>query len=111
MKNFKAGTWIRQRGYKSFQPEPINRQWVVDDMEVLHLLSQADRHLGRLDMYSEYIPSIELFIRMHANTAPITEAPVMSPRLRDRLSRPETTPRRSGWTSIMTAVLLAAWKS
>lgn len=65
MRNFKAGTWVRQRGYKSFQPDPINRQWVVDDMEVQHLLSQADRHLGRLDMYSQYIPSIDLFIRMH----------------------------------------------
>jgi hypothetical protein len=28
-----------------------------------------------------------------ANTAPITDAPVMSPRLRERLSMPETTPR------------------
>ena len=28
-----------------------------------------------------------------ANTAPMTEAPVMSPRLRDRLSMPEMTPR------------------
>lgn len=34
-------------------------------MEVLNLLSQADRQLGRLDMYSEYIPNIDLFIRMH----------------------------------------------
>jgi Fic family protein len=34
-------------------------------MEVLKLLSQADRQLGRLDMYSEYVPNIELFIRMH----------------------------------------------
>ena len=31
-----------------------------------------------------------------ANTAPMTDAPVMSPRLRDRLSMPEMTPRRSG---------------
>ena len=31
-----------------------------------------------------------------ANTAPMTDAPVMNPRLRDRLSRPEMTPRRSG---------------
>jgi hypothetical protein len=45
------------------------------------------------------------------NTAPITDAPVMSPRLRDRLSMPDMTPRWSGWTSIMTAVLLAAWIS
>jgi len=30
-----------------------------------------------------------------ANSAPIIDAPVMSPRLRDRLSIPETTPRCS----------------
>ncbi|MDQ8196230.1 Fic family protein [Coraliomargarita sp. SDUM461004] len=28
-------------------------------------MSQADRHLGRLDMFSEYVPNLELFIRMH----------------------------------------------
>lgn len=26
---------------------------------------QADRQLGRLDMYSEYIPNIDLFMSMH----------------------------------------------
>lgn len=34
-------------------------------MELLSLLSQADRQLGKLDMYSEYIPNIDLFISMH----------------------------------------------
>jgi Fic family protein len=34
-------------------------------MEVLDLLSQADREIGRLDMYSKYIPNIDLFISMH----------------------------------------------
>jgi len=34
-------------------------------MEIIELLSQADRELGRLDMYSKYIPDIELFISMH----------------------------------------------
>jgi Fic family protein len=33
-------------------------------MPVLSLLSKADRHLGRLDMYSEYV-NINLFIQMH----------------------------------------------
>jgi hypothetical protein len=45
-----------------------------------------------------------------ANTAPMTDVPVMSPRLRDRLSRPAMTPRWSGRVSAMTTVLLAAWK-
>ncbi len=65
MKNFKAGKYINQGYYKSFQPEHINMQWLLEDMELLELLSKADRQLGRLDMYSEHIPDIDLFISMH----------------------------------------------
>lgn len=65
MKKFQSGRLVQQAHYKSFQPSPINRAWVVDDMALLQLLGQADRELGRLDMYSEYIPNIDLFIRMH----------------------------------------------
>jgi len=65
MKQFKSGQYISQGYYKTFQPEFINRQLQIDNMEILQLLSQADRELGRLDMYSKYIPNIELFISMH----------------------------------------------
>ena len=65
MQKFNAGTKINQGYYKSFQPHPINKQWELQDMELLNLLSKADRHLGRLDMYSEHIPDIDLFISMH----------------------------------------------
>lgn len=65
MKDFISGTYISQGSYKSFQPTLINRQWNLDNMEVIQLLSKADRELGRLDMYSNYIPNIELFISMH----------------------------------------------
>ena len=65
MKQFQSGRLVQRAHYKSFQPNPINRAWVVDDMALLQLLGQADRELGRLDMYSEYIPNIDLFIRMH----------------------------------------------
>ena len=64
MKNFKSGEYISQGGYKSFQPELLNRSWQVDDMSVFTLLSKADRFLGRLDMYSEYT-DVDLFIQMH----------------------------------------------
>jgi len=64
MKNFKAGNKVNQGTYKSFQPQLINREWLIEDMKLLNLLSQADRQLGRLDMYSEYIPNIDLFISM-----------------------------------------------
>lgn len=65
MKDFIAGTYISQGCYKSFQPTLINRQWNLDSMEVIQLLSKADRELGRFDMYSNYIPNIDLFISMH----------------------------------------------
>ncbi|WP_075591170.1 Fic family protein [Labilibacter marinus] len=65
MRNFKAGYYINQGTFKSFQPERINKQWILENMELVNLLSQADRQLGRLDMYSEYIPNIDLFISMH----------------------------------------------
>jgi Fic family protein len=64
MKNFRAGKYISQGSYKSFQPEQLNRRWKFDDMSVFALLSRADRYLGRLDMYSEYV-DIDLFIQMH----------------------------------------------
>lgn len=64
MKDFQAGSYINQGYYKSFQPFPIHRDWAIDDMQAVSLLSQADRHLGRLDMYSQYV-NIDLFIQMH----------------------------------------------
>jgi Fic family protein len=65
MKNFKPVRYIQQGRYKSFQPNPIDSAWILDNMELIQLLGQADRELGRLDMYSEYIPNIDLFIKMH----------------------------------------------
>lgn len=65
MKNFKAGTYISQGSYDSFEPTLLQRDWQLDDLKVIELLSKADRQLGRLDMYSEYIPNIDLFISMH----------------------------------------------
>lgn len=65
MKNFNAGGYVQQGHYRSFQPTSINRPWVLENMELIQMLGQADRHLGRLDMYSEYIPNLDLYIRMH----------------------------------------------
>ncbi|MEX1062660.1 MAG: Fic family protein [Balneolaceae bacterium] len=65
MKNVNAGKYISQGHYESFEPGLIHRNWKLDDMNVIDLLSKADRQLGRLDMYSEYIPNIDLFISMH----------------------------------------------
>jgi Fic family protein len=65
MKTFEAGIYINQGYYKSFQPNYINKEWKLDDMEVIKLLGDADRQMGRLDMFSKYIPNLEMFIQMH----------------------------------------------
>ena len=65
MKAFKSGKHVNQGYYDSFQPNPINRRWQLEDMELIALMSQTDRELGRLDMYSDYVPNIDIFIRMH----------------------------------------------
>jgi Fic family protein len=65
MENFEAGKLVNQGSFKSFIPTLINRKWTIEGIEVIDLLSKADRQLGRLDMYSEYIPNIDLFISMH----------------------------------------------
>ena len=64
MKTFKSGKYINQGTYKSFQPETINRPWYIDNMELFCLLTSADRALGKLDMFSEYVPNIDLSIFM-----------------------------------------------
>jgi Fic family protein len=64
MQKFISGKQINQGYYKSFQPNFINRDWEINNLDVISLLSKADRQLGRLDMYSEFV-NIELFIRMH----------------------------------------------
>ena len=56
---------MSQGSFKSFIPTEVNREWILDDMEIIELLSRADREIGRLDMYSEHTPNIDLFISMH----------------------------------------------
>ena len=45
-------------------------------MELLELLGKADRELGRLDMFSEYVPNIDLFIQMHVIKEPIKSSKI-----------------------------------
>ncbi len=65
MDKFNSGHFVNQGYYKSFLPNFINREWSFNDMELITLLSKADRMLGRLDMFSNHIPNIDLFISMH----------------------------------------------
>ncbi len=65
MDTYSAGNLIKRAGFRSFEPSEIDRPWKIDSPIVQEALSRADRHLGRLDMFSEYVPDLDLFIRMH----------------------------------------------
>ncbi len=62
---FKAGIWKQQLEYKSFLPNTICLQWIISNPKLLSKLGEADRYLGRLDAFSELIPDIDFFIKMH----------------------------------------------
>lgn len=65
MQKFNAGNFVNQGSYKAFIPNTIYRQWQIADMQLINLLAKAERTLGKLDMYSNYIPNIDLYISMH----------------------------------------------
>ncbi len=65
MNNYVSGNYVNQGLYSCFMPEYINRDWILDDVEIIRLLGRAERVIGKLDMFSDYIPNIDLFIRMH----------------------------------------------
>lgn len=62
---FQSGREERQYQYRSFLPNPINREWVLSDPQILTLLEEANRLLGELNAYSRLIPDVDFFIRMH----------------------------------------------
>ncbi|MDF1645055.1 MAG: Fic family protein [Pseudomonadales bacterium] len=63
--NYQSGAYKPQYEYQSFSPEPINHDWTFEDGEIQQLLSEADRALGELNAFSQLIPDIDFFIRMH----------------------------------------------
>lgn len=63
--NFIAGNTIQQLEYKSFSPEKVCLQWLISSPELTSLMSEADRCIGRLDAFSDLIPDIGFFIKMH----------------------------------------------
>ncbi len=63
--DYQAGHYKQQYKYKSFSPKLINHAWTFSDGEIQQLLSEADRALGELNAFSQLIPDVDFFIRMH----------------------------------------------
>lgn len=68
MNKDRAGRYIQQlEGYKAFVPAPLPPAdpTLAFDLEMISLLSEADRALGRLDGITETLPNPDLFVSMY----------------------------------------------
>lgn len=67
LSQYKSGSYKQQYKYKSFKPSEINHEWQIADSSLALLLSQADNKLGELNAFSQLIPNVDFFIKMHVN--------------------------------------------
>jgi Fic family protein len=67
IKDNRAGTFIKQqKNYSAFIPKPLPPNPPINiDLELISLLSNADRKLGRLDGITQVLPNPELFVAMY----------------------------------------------
>lgn len=65
LEDFKAGRLINQGDFNSFVPSCIDKNWSWENSEINYLLANANKELGGLNTYSELIPNIDVYIKMH----------------------------------------------
>lgn len=65
IEEFKAGRLERCYQYSCFVPEPVNHDWSWDSRDLTMALERSVKALAALDACSQFVPDINLFIRMH----------------------------------------------
>lgn len=63
--SFKSGNLVHRFHYQSFEPNPVDEPWMVDSPKLVSLLSEANIKLGELNAFSQLIPDVDFFIKMH----------------------------------------------
>lgn len=102
--DFFAGTYIAQYQFKSFHPELIFYDWVVDAPELVALLSDADRALGSLNAFAQLVPNVDFFIQMHITKEATTSSRIEGTQtnMEEALVKEEdiTPERRNDWEEV-----------
>ncbi len=108
IEDFTSGRYLQQYEYKSFSPSLINLEWVLDDPDLIDLLSKADRYLGELNAFSQLVPDIDYFIQMHVTKEATTSSRIEGTRtnmeeafIREEDIHPE---KRDDWEEVQNYV-------
>ena len=73
---FRSGKYIDQYQYKSFLPEKIDHEWIISTPDINSLLSEANRLIGELNAFSQLIPDVDYFIKMHITKEATTSSKI-----------------------------------
>jgi len=65
IEDFISGKFVRCYQYDCFVPEFINHDWTWDSKNLTMQLEQSVKALAALDACAQFVPDIDLFIRMH----------------------------------------------
>ncbi len=65
IEDFISGKFVRCYQYDCFVPEFINHDWTWDSKKLTMQLEQSVKALAALDACAQFVPDIDLFIRMH----------------------------------------------
>ena len=65
IEDFVAGKFVKCYQYDCFVPEFINHDWTWDSKSLTMQLERSVKALSALDACAQFVPDIDLFIRMH----------------------------------------------
>ncbi len=74
LKYFIAGKYVKQIEYSSFLPEKISKEWIISSPKINALLAEANRLIGELNAFSQLIPDVDFFIKMHISKEATTSS-------------------------------------
>ena len=65
IEDYKSGRMAKCYQYSCFIPSFVNHEWTWDSQDLTVLLERAVKSLASLDACAQFVPDIDLFIRMH----------------------------------------------
>lgn len=109
LSRYKSGYYKNQYQYKSFLPSIINTEWHISDAELSRLLSEADFKLGELNAFSQIVPDVDFFIKMHVSKEAALSSRIEGTRtgIEDALQKIENIDpeKRDDWQEVQNYIL------